>query len=129
MFTPHKYDVGATQPWEYLPAAAGEYHVGQLLKLDGGKLAAIDAAATKTPAYLCMSNMTAADGENVPVTRVSHDVIYETTLGAEAADAVIGTMLQVSAGGMTADANAEGSFECTYIEGTETGAVVQGRFH
>ena len=53
----------------------------------------------------------------------------ETEQTPEAADAVIGTMLQVSAGGMTADANAEGSFECTYIEGTETGAVVQGRFH
>ena len=75
-----------------------------------------------------MGTHTVAEGENLPVTHVSDDVIYETNLGAEAANAVIGTKLQVSAGGLTADAGAEGTFEIVFIEGTAADSVVRGRF-
>ena len=34
MFQPWKSDNGAVLPWEYLPAEAGTYHVGQALNLD-----------------------------------------------------------------------------------------------
>lgn len=128
MFRPHTSNNGAVLPFEYLPAAAGDYEAGQLLKVTDGKLAPIDAASTTTPAYLCMGKHTVADGENLPVTRVSDDVIYETNLGAEAADAVIGTKLQISAGGLTVDAGAVGTFEIAFIEGTAAGSVVRGRF-
>lgn len=128
MFVPHSYDNGALQPWEYIPAAEGTYQVGQLLDVADGKLAAIDAAKTTTPSYVCMANKTVEDGEVLPVLRVSKDVIYETNLSAEAAAATVGTKLQVSAGGLEADGAAAGTFEVVSIEGTEAGSAVRGRF-
>lgn len=128
MFRPHTSNNGAVLPFEYLPAAAGDYEAGQLLTMSGGKLTAIAAACKTTPPYLCMGKHTVADGENLPVTRVSDDVIYETELGAEAAAAVVGTKLQVSTGGLTADAGAEGTFEVTFLEGTAAGSMIRGRF-
>lgn len=128
MFTPHANDTGAVQPWEYMPAVAGTYHAGQLLNTAGGKVAALSAAATTTPAYLCMAELTVESGQTIPVTRVSDAVIYETELTAEAADAKIGSLLEVSSGGDGVDATAEGTFEITYLEGTTAGAMVRGRF-
>lgn len=128
MFLPHVNDRGTHQPWEYLPAAAGSYTVGQLLNVSGGKLTALSAVSTTTPPYLCQANITVAAGENVPVARVSDDVIYETTLSAAAEDAAVGTKLRVSAGGVQADAGAAGTFEVVYIEGTAAGDTVRGRF-
>lgn len=128
MFRPHTSNNGAVLPFEYLPAAAGNYEAGELLNISGGKLAKLSAAAKTTPAYLCMGKHTVADGENLPVTRVSDDVVYETELSAEAAAAVIGTKLEVSAGGLAADAAAAGTFEIVYLEGTAAGSVVRGRF-
>lgn len=128
MFTPYKHDTGALQPWEYLPAAAGTYQIGQMLDVSDGKLAAIKAAKTTTPAYLCMFGSTAADGQPIPVIRVTERVIFKTALTAEAADATIGSKLQVSAGGLGVDAAAAGTFEVTYIEDTAAGSVVCGRF-
>lgn len=129
MFSPHKTDTGAVLPWEYMPAAAGTYQAGQLLNAKNGKLTPVSAASTTTPGYLCMANITIADGDVVPVTRIQHTAIYETQLSAEAADAAAGTKLQVSAGGLQVDAAAAGSFEVTYIEGTAAGSMVRGRFN
>lgn len=129
MFTLKKSDTGAAQPWEYYPAKAGTYKAGQLLAILTGTLVAISAASTTTPAYLCEADITVEDGQNVPVTRVTDDAIYETQLSAAAAAAAVGSMLQVSAGGLQVDAGAEGSFEVVYIEDTSAGAVVHGRFH
>lgn len=128
MFSPHKSDTGAVLPWEYMSAAAGSYEAGQLLQVTGGKLAAIDAAATTTPPYLCMGSMTVADGEELPVTRIDKDMIYETQLSAQAAEATVGTKLEVSAGGKEADAAASGTFEVVTLEGTAAGSAVYGRF-
>lgn len=128
MFSPHKSDTGAVPAWEYLPAAAGTYEAGQMLNVTSGKLAAISAACKTTPAYLCMGNHTVADGENLPVTRVSDDMIYVTELSAEAAAATVGTKLEVTAGGKQVDAAAAGTFEIVAIEGTAAGSLVYGRF-
>ena len=128
MFRPHSSNNGAVLPFEYLPAAAGDYEAGQLLNVSGGKLTAIAAASKTTPAYMCMGKHTVADGENLPVTRISDDVIYETTLSAEAAAATVGTKLEVSAGGLQADAAAAGTFEIVYLEDTAADSTVRGRF-
>lgn len=128
MFRPHTSNNGAVLPFEYLPAAAGSYEAGQLLNVSGGKLVAITAASKDTPAYLCMGKHTVADGENLPVTRVSDDVIYETKLSAEAAAATVGTKLEVSAGGLAVDATAAGTFEVVYLDGTAAESMVRGRF-
>lgn len=128
MFTPHKGDHSGAMPWEYIPAAAGTYQAGQLLNVASGKLAKITAATKTTPPYLCMADITVADGGNVPVVRVSNDRIFETTLSAEAAGAAIGTKLEVTAGGMEADAAAAGTFEVVSLSGTAAGSTVYGRF-
>lgn len=128
MFYPKKMS-GNLRSWEEFPAKAGSYMAGQLLTIADGLLAPLDGASTTTPPYLCQTDRTVTEGETIPVVRVSYDTIYETSLSADAADAKIGTMLQVSAGGKQADAGAEGSFEVVYIEDTAAGSVVQGRFH
>lgn len=128
MFLPHASDTGVTNPWEYLPAAAGTYQVGQLLNVSNGRLTAITDASTTTPPYLCMSNITVAADELVPVIRITPHYIYETRLSAAAASAKVGTKLQVSAGGLEADGAAAGSFEVVFIEATAAGSMVRGRF-
>jgi len=128
MFSPHKNGTGAVLPWEYIPAAAGTYEAGQLLKVADGKVAAIDAAATETPPYLCMGSVTVEDGDELPVTRIADDMIYVTTLSAAAENAAIGVNLQISAGGMEVDGGAAGSFELVALDGTGAGDIVYGRF-
>lgn len=127
MFQPIKSNNGAKLPWEYLPAAAGTYHAGQLLTITGGKLAAISAATDVTPPYLCMGEKTVADGEILPVTRVSRDYIYETTLAAAATDAVLGGKIKVAKDGLEATTGA-GTFEVVFAEGTAKGDMVRGRW-
>lgn len=127
-FVPVKTNDGAVAPLEYLPAAAGTYTVGQALKVTGGQLAALTAASTTTPPYIGMAEMTAAAGDILPAIRVSDDAIYETTLSAAAASAVIGSKLEVSSGGLEVDATAAGTFELVSLEGTAKGDVVRGRF-
>lgn len=127
MFLPHKSDNGL-QPFEYYPAAAGTYEIGQLLNVSNGQLVAVSAASNTTPAYVCMAKATVEDGEALPVIRVNHEMIFATTLSAEAANAKLGTKLQVSAGGTQVDGAAAGTFEVTYIEDTAKDSVVHGRF-
>lgn len=127
MFTPFKND-GGLQPWEYLPAKEGTYQGGQLLNASAGMLTPVSSASTTTPGYLCMADITVAEGESIPVIRVRGNTIFETTLSAEAASAKIGSKLEVSAGGMAVDATAAGSFELTYVDDTAQGSMVLGRF-
>jgi len=126
-FVPVKSDHGAVLPFEYLPAAAGDYKVGQLVGVTGGKVKALDTASTTMPPYLCMSEASKEDGELLPVTRVSHDYIYETTLASAMAAAVIGAKLSVAAGGLAPDATA-GTFEVVAADGTAAGDAIRGRF-
>lgn len=128
MFLRVKSDTGAANPWEYHDAAAGDYKVGQLLNMSEGKLTAISGAYTGVPAYICMAERTVVDGEALPVVRVNHTDIYETTLSAAAPEAKEGDKLEVSDGGLEADDTAAGAFELCAILGTEAGGIVRGRF-
>ena len=127
MFIP-KNMRGALQPWEYLPAAAGTYKAGQLLNANGGMLVPVSAAAKTTPSYLCMADVTVAEGDAIPVAAVAKNEIYVTELSAETAGAAMGSKLQVSAGGLQVDGAATGTFELTYVEDTAAGSIVHGRF-
>lgn len=127
MFTPHNSTHGAVAPWEYLPAKAGEYQAGQLLTVADGQLKAVDADSASTPGYLCMANISAEEGVAVPVTRIQSEYVYETALSKEA-EVNIGDKLQVTAGGLQVNADAAGTFEVTYVDGTAAGAMVRGRF-
>lgn len=126
-FVPVKSDHGAVLPFEYLPAAAGDYKVGQLVQVEAGKVTVLDAACATTPPYLCMSEGHKEAGDLLPVTRVSHDYIYETTLASAMAAAVIGAKLSVAAGGLAPDATA-GTFEVVAADGTAAGDTIRGRF-
>lgn len=128
MFYPHTTDTGAVLPWECMKAKAGTYQAGQLLNASGGMLTPISAASKTTPGYLCMANITVAEGGVVPVTRIQHTAVYETQLSAAAEGAAEGSKLEISAGGLQVDAAAAGTFEVTYIEATTAGAIVRGRF-
>lgn len=128
MFSFHKNGTGAIVPFEYIPAAAGAYEAGQLLQVADGKLAPISAAQTTTPPYLNMGSITVEDGECLPVCRIMDDMIYVTTLSAEAASAAVGTKLRISAGGKEVDGGAAGSFEVVALDGTAMGDIVYGRF-
>lgn len=128
MFSFHKNGTGAIIPFEYIPAAAGAYEAGQLLQVTDGKLAPISAAQTTTPPYLNMGSITVEDGDSLPVARIMDDMIYVTTLSAEAASAAVGTKLRISAGGKEVDGGAAGSFEVVALDGTAMGDIVYGRF-
>lgn len=131
MFLPEKTDHGAVAPFEYLPAAAGDYTVGQMLIIIGGVLTAITAAQTEAPSYLCVSERTIETaGDLLPVTRVEQGTVYGAPLAADAADAAVGSLLQVSADGTEAlyGTGADGCFEVVALEGTARGDIVYGRF-
>ena len=127
MFVPVKSNTGAMLPWEYLGAAAGTYQAGQMLTVSNGKLAKLGAASTTTPPYLCMADVTAAEGQVIPVTRVEGTFLYETTLSALYADAKPGVKVQVGEDGLTV-AQGSGTFELVDVEGTQAGDTVRGRF-
>lgn len=125
-FAPIKGDTGAVPPWEYLPAKAGTYQCGAMVGTSGGLAAALSGASSATPPYLCMAETTiAADGEPLPVTRVSRDLIYETTLSA-GGNVQVGGKLGVAAGGL--EAGGSGTFEVVWVDGTAQGDPVRGRF-
>ena len=127
MFIPKSIG-GATQGWEYYGAAAGTYKAGQLVNLTGGVITPVAAASKTTPGYVCMADITVAEGGEVPVQRIVKDIEFVTELSAEAAAAKAGSKLEVSAGGLAVDAAAAGTFEVTYIAGTAAGSEVHGRF-
>ena len=133
MFLPIKSDNGAVLPWEYMPAEAGTYVAGQLLAVDAttGYLEPIAADLVTTPPYLCMADIKVETaGTPIPVTRVSKDCIYETTLAEAAAGTVAGTKLQVESGGLMASkpASGSGTFEVVSLDGTAAGDAVRGRW-
>jgi hypothetical protein len=130
MFLPIKSDNGAVLPWEYMPAAAATYKAGQLLAVSGGQAAAIASALTTRPPYLCMADKTCAAGDLLPVTRISLDYIYETTLSAAATGAAVGSKLQVAAGGQQAlyNSSTAGAFEVVSLDGLAAGDAVRGRW-
>lgn len=79
MFVPHKNAAGNAIPWEYLPVGAITPKVGMALVQTDGNLAV--ATGANAPSYISMmeSNAALTAGTNIPVIRVDHDTIYETT--------------------------------------------------
>ena len=128
MFLPHKSDNGAVLPWETMAAAAGTYKAGQFLNVgSSGLLETLTAEQDTTPPYLCMSDKSVAEGELLPVTRVSYSIIYETELSEDVAGAAPGMTLQVDATGTMA-AEGPGTFELVRLEGESEGDAVYGRW-
>lgn len=127
MFYPKNLN-GVLQPWERLPAAAGTYQAGQLLNAADGVVKPVAAASATTPSYLCVADVTLAQGDLLPVARIVKDEIYVSQLSAETAGAKVGAKLQVSAGGLQVDGAAAGTFEVVWAADTAAGSEVHGRF-
>ena len=79
MFIPYKTAAGNVIPWEYLPCGAITPKAGMALKQSSGNFAV--ASGTDMPAYISMLEKDSActAGDLIPVIRVDHDTIYETT--------------------------------------------------
>jgi hypothetical protein len=79
MFVPHKNAAGNVIPWEVLPCSAITPKIGMALTQSSGKLAI--ATGTTAPTYISMveKDSACAAGDLIPVIRVDHDTIYETT--------------------------------------------------
>ena len=127
MFYPKNLN-GVLQPWERLPAAAGTYQAGQLLNAADGVVKPVAAASATTPGYLCVADVTLAQGDLLPVARIVKDEIYVSQLSTETAGAKVGAKLQVSAGGLQVDGAAAGTFEVVWAADTAAGSEVHGRF-
>ena len=127
MFYP-KNMTGVLQPWERLPAAAGTYQAGQLLNAANGVVKPVSAASPTTPGYVCMADVTLAEGDLLPIARIAKDEIYVSQLSVETEGAKVGAKLQVSSGGLQVDGAAAGSFEVVWAADTAAGSEVHGRF-
>lgn len=79
MFVPHKTAAGNVIPWETLPAGAITPKAGMALIQASGNL--VIAVGANAPAYISMCDRDSActAGDLIPVIRVDHDTIYETT--------------------------------------------------
>lgn len=79
MFVPHKNAAGNVIPWEYLPCGAITPKIGMALVQSSGNLAI--ATGTNDPAYIsmCEKDSACTAGDIIPVIRVDHDTIYETS--------------------------------------------------
>ena len=129
MFNSKKFD-RSVQPWEVMPADAGTYKAGQILRINNGKVGGLIGALTTVPPYVCMADkkITTA-GDLLPVMRVTEDTIFEAPLSALTAGAKPGAKLQVAADGLGVNGTAAGAFEVTQLmAGTAMGDLVRGRF-
>lgn len=79
MFLPYSNAAGNVIPWEYLPCGAITPKAGMALVQASGNLAI--ATGTNAPTYISMYEADAAmtAGDKIPVIRVDHDTIYETS--------------------------------------------------
>lgn len=127
-FMIHSTDDGRTPATEYLPAGAITPRVGMALKQTGGLL--VSAVGTDAPSYICLTERAAAcaAGEEIPVARVSGDIIFETAFTADADAVQLGDKVTVSADGLGVTATTGGPAEVVYMDGTENGSMCRVRF-
>ncbi len=108
-------DDGRVPGLEYLPCGEIVPKVGMALKTDGGKLA--PASGTERPAYLSMTERDAAcaDGELIPVIRISGDTVFETGTP-DGFTAVLGDRVQLSADSLGLTGETGGAAEVVYTD-------------
>lgn len=128
-FMIHSTDDGRAPATEYLPAGTITPKAGLALVQTGGLLVA--AVGTAAPGYISVCEREAAciAGENIPVVRVSGDIVFETAFSA-AADAVkLGDKVTLSADGLGVTATTTGGVaEVVYMDGVEAGSMCRVRF-
>ena len=97
-FNIYSTDDGHVHPWEYFEAPGLVPKTGMALNLNGGKLEL--ATGTAAPQFICMRTQetAVAEGEVIPVNRVSHDAVYEVTATGTLA---IGDKVSIAADGLS----------------------------
>lgn len=127
-FMIHSTDDGRVPATEYLPAGTITPKAGMALTQTGGLL--VSAVGTTAPSYIamCEREQTCEAGEDIPVIRVSGDVIFEATFSADADSVALGDKVTISADGLSVTATTGGPAEVVYIDGTEKGSMCRVRF-
>lgn len=129
MFLIHSTADGQLPAWNYLPCAAITPKIGLCLSLDSasGQLK-VDVTS---PQYICMKNADSAvaAGTNIPVIKITKEQVWESTLDGATAFK-LGTIADVASGGLLVDGDGTTNkvFLIEYLEGTEAGNIVRGRF-
>ena len=129
-FMIYSTDDGRTPATEYLPAGVITPKAGMALKQTGGLL--VSAVGTEAPGYIsvCEREAACAAGENIPVVRVSGDIIIETSFSADAGAVKLGDKVTVSADGLGVTATTAGGVaEVVYMDGAENGSMCRVRFN
>lgn len=126
-----KADDGHVEPFEYLAAGAITPTIGKALTLSSGLLAV--ASGTTAPAYLaaCEGSAALTSGTVIPVTRVSKEAIYETSLSVAGTSLKVGDKVTIaSAGDQVTATTTSGTAEIVcFPDGDKTsGARVWVRF-
>ena len=97
-FIPHIIGNTETTAFEYVPAKAQAYVVGQALVWDATNGRLDYASGAVTPQYFAYTDSTvAANGDLLCVTRVRDDIIYETHASASLASVAIGSKVTLAA--------------------------------
>lgn len=119
-FIPKTYNDGAVDPWFYLPAASGTYHIGEALYQSSGNLT--KASGTTVPTFICMAEkVVSTAGESIPAIAVNPDTEYEVELAASVSGLKNGSMADISSDGMSLAAATSGGIVRVI---TTTGAAV-----
>ncbi len=91
-------NINSTEPFEYLTATADvSYDVGTALVLTSGK--AKIASGTTKPTYICVSKLTAKEGDKVAAILILPDMIFEAELSAAGTALSVGSKVTISADG------------------------------
>lgn len=131
-FLLYKVDDGHNLPIEYLPCSAIQPKVGMALTQSDGKLAI--ATGTTKPAYVSLyeAGATLSAGDIIPVARVDHSQVYETTLSASGTSLKLGNKvtLHASSGMQVTATTTSGVAEVIeFPDGSQaSGAKVRVRF-
>lgn len=128
-FKIHTIDDNRVCGIEYLPCAAITPKIGMALYQSEGKLTT--ASGTTAPTYIsmCEKDSACTAGDIIPVIRVNHDMIFETTFSAAATSVSLGSKVTLNTDGMQVTATTtSGIAEVVYMDGTASGSMCRVRF-
>ena len=129
-FLIHSTDENRVPGIEYLPCGAIQPKIGMALTQSSGNLAI--ATGTTAPTYIsmCEATGTLTAGTIIPVIRVNHDIIFETSFSASASSIKLGSKvtLHASNGLQVTATTTSGVAEVVYMDGTASGDMCRVRF-
>lgn len=131
----HAYEDGAVRPWDYLPAKAGTYKVGQALVMDAtnGYLTPVASGVGEDTDegkhYISQSDIVLAeDGDILPVIPSDDQLMWELPLYAQNTSIKVGAAYTLHTDGMSlTNTTTKGCFTVLEFDGTAAGSAVRGK--